>query len=156
MQPLLFLDIDGVLNCARFLAESTGGEGVIIVDGALDATAHIDPRRVARLDQLLDATGARVVLSSSWRLLFGIEKTQSSLRAKGFAHEIADATPRLPGEARHVEIACYLSSLRETPAFVILDDAEEAAGTFGRRFIRVTDGLEDEHVALAAQILAEG
>lgn len=53
MSPLIFLDIDGVLNSAQFVAENTDGEGVIIVDGALDATAHVDPARVTRLDRLI-------------------------------------------------------------------------------------------------------
>lgn len=32
MEPLIFLDIDGVLNTARFLSEHARGEGVAIVD----------------------------------------------------------------------------------------------------------------------------
>lgn len=153
MIPLIFLDIDGVLNSVQFIAENTNGEGVIIVDGELDATAHIDPARVARLNRLVGASGARVILSSSWRLLFGLVKTQSSLKAKGFAHELADVTMRLPGEARHLEIKSYLASLREEPPFVVLDDAEEAGIGFGHRFVRVPDGLEDEHVDLALRVL---
>lgn len=150
MRPLIFLDIDGVLSSTRFIAENTGGEGVIIVDGELDATAHIDPACVARLDRLIYATSAIVVLSSSWRLLFGREKTQRSLKAKGFAHELADVTPRLHGEPRHREIAAYLSSYPARP-FVVLDDEEEAG--IDARFVHVRDGLEDEHVERALQVL---
>jgi hypothetical protein len=155
VSPLIFLDIDGVLNSTRFIAENTDGEGVLIVDGELDATAHIDPACVARLDRIIDVTSARVVLSSSWRQLFGLEKTQRSLKTKGFAHALADATARLPGEARHVEIRSYLASLRHEPAFVILDDAEEAGAGFGHRFIHVRDGLEDEQVERALRVLRE-
>jgi hypothetical protein len=155
MKPLIFLDIDGVLNSAQFLADNTNGEGVVIVDGAFDATGHIDPLRVARLNRLIDATGAGVVLSSSWRKLFGLERTQSSLRAKGFAHQITDCTVRLVGEPRHVEIESYLAALSTRPRFVILDDDEDAGVEFGPNFIHVPDGLEDEHVERARRILLE-
>lgn len=98
MKRLIFLDIDGVLNSAQFHADNTNGEGVVIVNGAFDATAHIDPQRVARLNCLIESTNAEVVVSSSWRKLFGLERTQSSLKAKGFAHQITDCTVRLVGE----------------------------------------------------------
>lgn len=155
MKPMIFLDIDGVLNSAQFLAENTNGEGVIIVDGALDATAHIDPLRVARLNRLIDATGAEVVLSSSWRQLFGLEKTQASLQARGFAHDLAAGTVRLVGQPRHAEIEGHLAALAARPRFVILDDAEDAGRGFERNFIHVPDGLEDEHVERACRILLE-
>jgi hypothetical protein len=155
MKRLIFLDIDGVLNSVEFRADNTNGEGVVIVDGAFDATAHIDPLRVARLNRLIDATGAEVVLSSSWRRLFGLERTQSSLRAKGFAHQITDCTVRLVGEPRHVEIESYLAALGTSTRFVILDDAEDAGVGFGQNFIHVLDGLEDEHIERACRILLE-
>lgn len=155
MKRLIFLDIDGVLNSVQFRADNTNGEGVVIVDGVFDATAHIDPLRVARLNHLIDATDAEVVLSSSWRKLFGVERTQASLRAKGFAHQITDCTVRLVGEPRHVEIESYLAALGTRPRFVILDDAEEAGVGFGQNFIHVLDGLEDEHTERACRFLLE-
>lgn len=156
MKRIIFLDIDGVLNSAQFLAGSTSGEGVVIVNGAFDATAHIDPQRVARLNRLIEATDAEVVLSSSWRKLFGLERTQSSLKARGFAHQITDVTARLAGEARRVEIESYLAALDTRPQFVILDDDAGEIGTgFGRNFVHVPDGLEDEHVERARRALLE-
>jgi hypothetical protein len=155
MKRLIFLDIDGVLNSVQFLADNTNGEGVVIVDGVFDATAHIDPLRVARLNRLIEATGAEVVLSSSWRKLFGLERTQASLRAKGFVYQITDCTVRLVGEPRHVEIESYLAAIGTRSRFVIFDDAEEAGVGFGLNFIHVQDGLEDEHTERACRILLE-
>lgn len=153
MRKLIFLDIDGVLNSAQFIATQTNGEGVVIVDGEFDATHHLDPARVARLNRLVSATGADVVLSSSWRVLFGVEKTQRSLVARGFAHVLADATARLPGEPRHVEIQSYLSGMSARFSHVVLDDAAEAARGTDPRFILVDDGLEDHHVDAAIRVL---
>jgi hypothetical protein len=155
MKRIIFLDIDGVLNSAQFRADNTNGEGVAIVNGAFDATAHIDPQRVARLNRLIETTSAEVVLSSSWRKLFGLERTQSSLKAKGFAHQITDCTLRLVGEARRVEIETYLAAIGASPRFVIFDDdAEEIGAGFGLSFIHVADGLEEEHVERACRILS--
>jgi hypothetical protein len=153
MRRLIFLDIDGVLNSAQFIATQTGGEGVVIVDGEFDATHHLDPLRVARLNRLVAATSAEVILSSSWRVLFGVEKTQRSLVARGFAHALADATVRLPGEPRHVEIQSYLSGISEPFAHVVLDDATEAAQGADPCFVLVDDGLEDHHVDTAIRFL---
>jgi len=153
MVPLIFLDIDGVLNSARYLAAHTDGEGVVIVDGAFDATAHVDPECVERLNRLVADTGASVVLSSSWRISFGMEKTQSSLAARGFAYQLADSTPRILGEPRHTEIRAYLSNYAEWPPFVILDDAAEAGIGLVEQFVHVRDGLEDAHIDQARAVL---
>jgi hypothetical protein len=153
MDRLLFLDIDGVLNSVQYLAEATGGEGVVIVNGELDATAHIDPTRVVRLNRIVERSGARVILSSSWRRSFGLEKTQRSLRSKGFLHELADETVRLIGHERHVEIRHYLLTFEAVPNFVVLDDALEAGVGLGDHFIHVPDGLEDAHAERAVAIL---
>lgn len=51
---VIFLDIDGVLNCIS----SKSRCGCYI---------GIDDKRVARLRQLVDGTGATIILSSSWK-----------------------------------------------------------------------------------------
>jgi hypothetical protein len=153
MEPLIFLDIDGVLNSARFLSERAGGEGVVIVDGQFDATHTIDPERVAFLNRLVEESGARVVLSSSWRCLFGLERTQRSLQAKGFAGRLADATVRLVGRPRHAEIRHYLAGFSRVPNFVVLDDDLGAGDGLCEHFVRVEDGLEPAHVEAALAVL---
>jgi hypothetical protein len=152
---VVFLDIDGVLNSARFLAEHARPEGASVVDGTFDTTAHIDPERVARLNRLIAASGAEVVLSSSWRLLFGLERTQASLAARGFAYELVDATPRIFGSDRHAEIKAFIAALPIAPSFVVLDDDASAGFGLEARFVLVPDGLEDSHVAAAQRILEQ-
>ena len=51
---VIFLDIDGVLNCQS----SKSRCGVYV---------GIDADKVARLREIVDETGAKIVLSSSWR-----------------------------------------------------------------------------------------
>ena len=52
---VIFLDFDGVLNSAKYLL----GHG--------DCGVAIDPARMALLKQIVDATDAKIVLSTSWR-----------------------------------------------------------------------------------------
>jgi hypothetical protein len=156
MTKLIFLDIDGVLNSAEFLAPLLGGRGGNIAEGSFDTSAHIDPQRVQRLNRLIAGTAARVVLSSSWRLAFGREKTEHSLREKGFAHALADETPRIFGGDRHAEIKAYLASLSPPVRFVVLDDDAIAGFGLEENFVHVADGLEDEHVERARRLLLEG
>ena len=56
---VIFLDIDGVLNCiGSFNRTKTRFNGFV----------GMDPTLVARFNSLVEKTGARVVLSSTWRL----------------------------------------------------------------------------------------
>lgn len=52
---VLFLDVDGVLNCRTTEERFMGFLG-------------IDPELVKLVDKIVDKTGCKVVLSSSWRL----------------------------------------------------------------------------------------
>lgn len=52
---ILFLDIDGVLNAHEYVPEVGCGQ--------------IHPDKVARLNRVLAATDARIVISSAWRYL---------------------------------------------------------------------------------------
>jgi hypothetical protein len=53
--PILFLDVDGVLNCHEHDPDVLCGQ--------------IHPDKVDRLNRVLRVTGAKIVLSSAWRYL---------------------------------------------------------------------------------------
>ena len=52
MKKVIFLDVDGVLNSSRTLHEDISSEDDLILN----------------LKELVDKTGAKIILSSSWRL----------------------------------------------------------------------------------------
>ena len=59
---IIFLDVDGVLNCA------TTKERVRDL-------LFVEDRKVQLLKELVDETGATIILSSTWRLALKIQKS---------------------------------------------------------------------------------
>jgi hypothetical protein len=108
---VIFLDVDGVLNNFNLLSRY--------------GFDYIDEGCVSLLANVVRATGARIVLSSSWRLEDKNRSiVKSTLRASKL--EIDDQTPYLQGRARIEEISLWLKDHPDVNKFVILDDDEDA------------------------------
>jgi len=153
---ILFLDIDGVLNSNAYLLDNAAKHKGLLIPGRDDdwAVSMIDPARVTRLNNIINRISARVVLSSSWRCGWELERIEGFLRDRDYAHTLEDATPRLYGQERHVEIKRWLEIYSQPlSCFAILDDDLDAGVGLARHFVHVADGLEDEHVETAVRIL---
>ena len=106
---VIFLDCDGVLNNTKTTERIEGFLG-------------LDPALVQRCLDLLTRTGARVVLSSTWRLYPHI------LAAVTAAIPPSDVTPevreRRIGQyvSRGTEIAMWLAQHPEVTRYAIIDD----------------------------------
>jgi hypothetical protein len=156
----VFLDFDGVLNHTDWF--KTRRERRKQDDWRWDDLSF-DRVCVERLNRLLAQTGARVVVSSSWR--YGdvrggrvVCKTpqwlESLLRRHGFNGLVLDVTP-IRGGMRGGEIRAWLDARAEPwAAFVILDD-EEFAQLDGRlvQTSFAAGGLLDRHVDRAIAML---
>jgi hypothetical protein len=101
---ILFLDIDGVCNCA-----STNDKHGPFVG--------IDPDMAARVKKIIAETGCEVVLSSMWRLGPG---SRREVRDK--VCEFIDITPDLRGKIRGEEVRAWLDKHPEIIRHAILDD----------------------------------
>ena len=139
---VIFLDIDGVLNGIEF-QKSFDKEPPII-----------DETRLAILKEIIDRSGAKVVLSSSWKKFWKPNCTFDIIFQKSFI-DIYDITPVL-GQKRD-EISAWFVAHPNTESYVILDDAEGGWGEL-LPFVVITDplktrGLEHEHVEKALNIL---
>src|SRR3954470_14695500 len=89
MMKTIFLDIDGVLNSVRFYRERKLRGKRREVD-----SDEICPLHVAQLNRILEATGAQVVLSSTWRKFTPLPEMAEILRSKGCVlKEFSGATP---------------------------------------------------------------
>lgn len=154
MTPLLFLDIDGVLNCHTWLggshvkAEAEKVEALFAAgdrDAAQDthARSHLNPKLVERLDGLVVEAKCDVVLSSTWRNLFDFDDLCGWLKDKGFNGNIIGKTDRAtgvwlkvkpklssPSPPRGIEIEHWLlsnipmSSMPEQRIVILDDDAD--------------------------------
>lgn len=146
---IIFLDIDGVLNSIEFWARHIAAGG----RGGYDGIDHV---AVSRLNRLVEASGARVVLSSAWRK-GGVESAQQALRAKGATWTIHATTPVLESGDRFLEIWTYIAHSRGyVTNFVILDDELVIDLDVADPWLVQTDrrvGLTDEDVERALAIL---
>jgi hypothetical protein len=126
-RKVVFLDIDGVMNHVRTRAGPGGG-----------LRAMLEPASVALLNRVVEATGAVVVVSSSWRLVLSLDALRAAFAAAGCVAEIVDVTPALDASRRELEIAAWLAAQAEPPArFVILDD-EYAMDALPGRLVRTS------------------
>ena len=157
---VIFLDIDGVLNCdtsKSYCHDDTYG----IITG-------IDSDKVKRLAKIVEETKAQIILSSDWKIGWNIHYVgrkpshvkylDNHLYKKGKLI-IKDKTPDInKGWSRGEEILSYLKTHPDIDNYVILDD------TFFDDFIIkeieehlvLTDykvGLTDENVQSAIKIL---
>lgn len=110
---LIFLDIDGVLVTTRSLMD--GNE------------YRFDKECVKNLLEILTVTGAKIVISSSWREDRTLNQLKLLFENNGLGDNIIDITP-IHGdhEIRGSEIKAFLDrSDLKIDKFVIIDDEEE-------------------------------
>lgn len=152
---IIFLDIDGVLNTDPYLeihGRYVDGEGRIRNTWP---EGHVDPEKVALLNEICGRSGAQVVLSSTWRLYLTIEDMTGILRKKGYnGPDIFDRTPEFRRPPRREEISAWLKAHEDDVAeFVVIDDQEDAV-IDGHTISTDEDiGLLPEHVEEALAIL---
>jgi len=101
--PVLFLDIDGVLNSHAWYVERQElcefherGRGPGDSLRSRDYR-EIDPATLPRLDTIIERSGCKVVISSTWRLLHPVDDIKHLLEAIGLEHvgAIIGKTPDL-------------------------------------------------------------
>lgn len=116
----IFLDIDGVLNnvkhCVEICDKLLGKEQYWALYRAV-SQLPFDYRCCELLQQLIEKTGAIVVLSSTWRA----NKKNIDIIEKFAGIKIYDRTPILH-TIRGEEIERYLNNHQEISHYVIIDD----------------------------------
>jgi len=139
---VIFLDIDGVLNCATSKSYCVEDGGRVI--------KGVDSDKVKRLAKIVEATGAQIILSSDWKDGWNKYYTsQKPSHAKYLDNHlykkgkltIKDKTPTIYKGTwfRGEEILTYLRTHRDIDNYVILDD------TFFEDF---SDKRIEEHLVL--------
>ncbi len=79
IQPIIFLDIDGVLNSKSFRRGNSPD-----LSNKFGLSDLLNPEKVALLQHIVLQTNAAVVVSSSWRVKYNELDLWGFLRKKGF------------------------------------------------------------------------
>lgn len=159
---LIFLDIDGVLNHEAFYLKRANGNLIV---PAYSDKAEICPEALSNLNTLVSNTGAKVVISSTWRLGKTVEWFKKFFFDLGFVGDVLDVTPDMRRECvfRGNEIHKWMSDNRDKlgaelhkyRGYVILDDDSDMLYWQRNNFILVDRfvGLTKGTVFQAEKIL---
>jgi hypothetical protein len=104
---VIFLDIDGVLNCSR-------------TPNPRKLPYIVDRKLLARLTKLLKRSGAKVVLSSTWRI-----DPVGCFAARHWGVPFIDVCPDLPRSARCKEILKWLAAHPRVTRYAVIDDEDD-------------------------------
>ncbi|MEA2942494.1 MAG: hypothetical protein QOD09_3023 [Bradyrhizobium sp.] len=104
---IIFLDIDGVLNCDN-------------TPNPRKFPYIVDKKLLARFKKLLERTGAKVVLSSSWRC-----DPVGLFAAKHFGIPFIDVCADKPRSPRRNELLAWLSAHPRVTRYAVIDDEDD-------------------------------
>lgn len=150
---VIFLDIDGVINPGNNMKRNARLKRTC-------ENMYFDPVCINHLKTLVAHSGARVVLSSTWRL--PDELTLSTAHWVNLITCLSNYGIQLYGETgpslstRHEEINAWLSEHPDVESYVILDDVnDDFQGENLRRLVLTNEiiGLTSSDVVKAERIL---
>lgn len=130
--PLLFLDIDGVLNSRQTNFDPH--------------EAPLDPVNIAPFNRIIDVTGAEIVITSDWRCALSVESIASYFKEAGIEGKIVDATPDLVGHdaEEHVFLAGRLPTRGEEIGSWFRNRGVSDPSSFDRPFAILDDRTDVE------------
>jgi hypothetical protein len=104
---VIFLDIDGVLNCST-------------TKNPRKFPYVVDKKLLARFQKLVERTRAKVVLTSSWRF-----DPVGLYAAKHWSIPFVDVCPDLPNSPRRNEVLRWLRHHPKVTRYAIIDDEDD-------------------------------
>lgn len=153
---IIFLDIDGVLNCA-----SEYGTAVFKLPDHVGHYFHV-PELIERFNKIIAATDAKIVVSSTWRRGETLETMSGILKALGVHGECVGLTPVFDTNysVRGNEILAWIKQNVSTPYYnyqnyVIIDDDSDMLYWQKDNFVNTNGvvGLTDKDCMKAISIL---
>ena len=172
---VIFLDIDGVLNCIKTRKNN------LELDKKNPSEYHLDieEEKVRLLSQICKETNSKIVITSSWRnFWFDVDKSKTLLASKseelfnkynlsiyGFTPQISKKTSDVSkmDEWREYDINAYLIAHPEVKSFCIIDDEDYDLSLFKNHLVLTSDyindkgeyGILDKHIEEVKQKLKE-
>ena len=143
---VIFLNFDGVLNSRRFRAARSG---------------MIDEKHMTFLRRIVEATGARIVLSTSVRVYWDASpenRSETGWEIQRFFEKygIEILGKISDGSDREQEIRHWLAGHPDVGRYVILDDSPFGWGELAEHLVRtggLRDGLDSRMAELAIALL---
>ena len=135
---VIFLDIDGVLNVFSHDHDEFGSQ--------------FHQHLVDNLRRVIDETGAKIVISSTWRYS-GLERMQEMWEKRNLPGEVIDITPDctylhneglfewLDQVERGHEVEYWLNEHPEVGQYVIFDDDNDFLPHQRNNFVRTSDNI---------------
>ena len=174
---IVFLDIDGVLNHAGWLVNRMRHEDLAMryafhaKEDMLRSACGLDPACIEQLNFIYEETGARFVLSSTWRKDHTVIQMNRLLRYYGFESYLVGTTHSLvkkpektehglwvsAGRGREIELWLKTMNFYEPTRIAILDDDGDMTPYMDH--LVQTDwevGLNRERAEAAIAMLREG
>jgi len=172
---VVILDIDGVLNSSTDFFELK-----VLGHPINEGNKVINRGHLALLQHIIEETDAKIVLSSTWRLVFSLDEIHQMFADRGFTAGRTSFIGQTPNHKRGMsdhgynhrgtEIKAYLNDNPTVDKFVILDDINseiENEGfikadtskfhdpTSGENFVHTSDncGLKVHEMFRAIEIL---
>lgn len=147
---VIFIDFDGVLNTEKYV-RSCAEFGLII-----------DPSKMVLLKQIIDATDAKIVLSTSWREHWDVETQYCDNIGAEINNIFEQYSLHIFGKtqilncSRENEIAAWLKSKPQVTNFVVIDDRFLDSELIRGHFVKTSGyskGLDEVSVNKAIEIL---
>jgi hypothetical protein len=156
MRKILFLDFDGVMVTNRYQDQLVASDNPIRDDyGAI-----FDPACVEYLQEIIDATDAEIVVTSTWKMHLGLDGIQQMWEARNLPGKVTGVTPDIDPIHRGNEIAAWLATNPGAVRYAIIDDCpildffrEEQLQHLFKVDERI--GLDDETARLVVDYLAD-
>lgn len=169
-RKIIFLDFDGVLNTEHY-------QGLLQYQGKPwqdEYGAFFDPNAVKQMKRIIDATGADIVVESSWKYL-GLDTMKELWEIRNLPGKIIDITPSSVSDehlldvdlenidtailhSKGMEIASWLSEQKKQDIrYVIIDDEYVILDSQLPYFILTNpyEGITEEQANKAISILNE-
>lgn len=150
---LIFLDIDGVLNTERHISKlRVAKQPCSDLYGPL-----FDPEAVENLREIIEKTHAKIVVTSSWRYIYGLEGLKEIWAYRKLPGKLFGVVKMDGSGTRGEEVENFVTDLFGDSAndYLILDDECEYSDNQLQRFIKVNPirGIDSADVEKAIEIL---
>lgn len=121
---IIFLDFDGVITTAGSISDAFERRRAREITGSDWNKFQIDTELAKNVRLLQEHMDAKIVISSTWRILDELDVLKAWLHERGGIdpQSVIDVTPHRPDGSRGREIRDWLDQHPEVTEFKILDD----------------------------------